>query len=747
MLLWLVFQFALMTGFVLASLAIAAAVLRGWQRDDGDVSTIVLTSLGLGPFVLAWGTWFGMWTLPGGPGWAYVAFPVSLIAVAAWYGRPAWSRVRSTCVDVLRDAVPVGWIAWGVAGLVVAVAGLYVLVALWFPIAGNDAMEYASVARMFAEHRDATNYPYVAADPETGYYLPLSHPPGYPALMAFGLLLQPAGEHASLAKVVSPYHLLCTLLLVWFVVRRIAPDLAWPAALVYLGAPLTGYLTGTVHIDPVRMLGFLAGMVALVAALRTGSSRLGLVAIANLVASAFYHSIGVLGLVIACGLVAITLGRTLMWRATFAGGLIVASFAICGPQWLVNQREYGTQLKNSTPVWEMPEIAYDAHLRHTRGTASEVDRVLAFLKGFTRPASFGVVYWLLLLAVIPSTRARLDADTWRLFAALGAFYGILGVAFLAGSPSATMNDRYQYTVQPLAVCIGAALLGAFLRTRFAPRWQSLAGAIVGVACLVPAVLYPRIAVGFRAFRPSHVTLTTADDWATYRRLDIPGAAALEHVRTATPEDATVLSFHQAPFSMYGGRRFVDQNDPRLIPLYRFDREDAAAAWAFLRDRRIDYLFVPGHPFPTRYNTAVAALLADPTCCELLVQHHGYRLFRVRPERADAAPVTSIEPGAPLTSGTYVVTTDVSGHGEYRVLLETEHPDGSIDRQLVSTGVLDGGRVVARGQVAMNQPATSARIIVEGSGVHRSDTADVIVRVTPTGADSTRLTDGSRRGPS
>jgi hypothetical protein len=103
---------------------------------------------------------------------------------------------------------------------------------------------------------------------------------------------------------------------------------------------------------------------------------------------------------------------------------------------------------------------------------------------------------------------------------------------------------------------------------------------------------------------------------------------VRRVKSITPPDALFLVFHQSTFSYYAHRRFIRDVDTRLVDFYR--ASDKPSALAQLRQFRIQYVYLPPWPWPTIQGSKILDIVQDPNVAELVVEHAGYRLYRLRP---------------------------------------------------------------------------------------------------------------------
>jgi hypothetical protein len=104
---------------------------------------------------------------------------------------------------------------------------------------------------------------------------------------------------------------------------------------------------------------------------------------------------------------------------------------------------------------------------------------------------------------------------------------------------------------------------------------------------------------------------------------------VRRVRRITPPDAFFLIFHQSTFSYYAGRRFIRDVDTRLVDFYR--AQDKRAAVAQLQLLGVQYVYLPPWSWPTIQNSKILDIVKDPAAAELVVEHAGYRLYRLLPQ--------------------------------------------------------------------------------------------------------------------
>ena len=443
------------------SLVVFLCLMRALRVSDGDATVFAVAGIGLGPLVLSWTLKWLMTLAPGHSDTLYISSILILFAGMLWFGRTKfylisllWKRVRKRVTSFrIREhwyeIIPL-LIAGGIT------AGL-LMTCLALPLTGNDPLEYAVTARLIHAHQSAAIYPFVEADPSTGFYAPLTHPLGYVMLMVWCEMLQGTASHTMLLRTIAPFYMLCSLLLLWVALERHRRGMGALGLLLYSAVPLTAYVTGDCHIDPLRIHFFFAAFVML-SRLIESPSRQRAIMVGLLTGGAmFTHSIGVLAPVFIVP--AYALLARVRWRLRLAHLAMIFGIALAfaGHRYWVNQQLYGTPISNTIPVWEMREIAYNDYLTHTRQMTTFVDRyVFGLLKGFSKTDMFGYSYWFAAVGLLAGFWAHFRSSSLRVMGLVViCFYGVICLMLLKGMPSAIMNDRYQLTVQPMIAFLGA----------------------------------------------------------------------------------------------------------------------------------------------------------------------------------------------------------------------------------------------------------------------------------------------------
>lgn len=459
-----------LAGFSLALFLSLARLLR--RHHDLE---LLMLSAGLGPVVLAVVLGYLMKFIPGLHPLIYVALIAvvgSLLALVGWRERGRCAVLQTQFADAARFVVQAGRRRdWAVVVPVLIVgAGVFfaLILAMVLPLTANDPLEYASIARLIVERSDSGVYPVIEPDPKHGHYLPFAHPPTYPLLIAWTFLLQ--GGHTTndvAVRLLTTWHTIALLGLVACALRAGPRERGVLAMLVYIATPAAIAVIITNHIDPMRLFCMFAAFLAAAWLLQNEDWRYALLFGITIAASMSTHCMGVLALLMAPPIYLVLSRASLKDRIIRAAIVGVVALALAGWHYWLNYRLFGSPIKNALPMWQLPGLAYDQYLDYSRGTITDVDRfVFGFLMGFTRLSSFGFSYWLLLFAVLAGRRMFKERDQPLprvLGLAVLGFYVIMLVLYLAGSRFASMNDRYQLTMQPMVTCLCAwGLLSAWM---------------------------------------------------------------------------------------------------------------------------------------------------------------------------------------------------------------------------------------------------------------------------------------------
>lgn len=642
---------------LLMALASAAglALVGGWPWAARARETGVAFAAGLGaaPLLAGLAAVFALWALPGGQAPLQAALAIGVLALGAAAGLASGATRRALVPG--RTLVPQGAAALLACSFIAAL----LLDAATVPLVQNDALEYATVARILADTRDIASYPVLHAQQHpSGFYGPWTHPPLYVALLELGDVLQGTSESTLLLRLVAPWCLAAAALAVAALARWANP--ARPsdgplAALLLVSTPMLFLGAASALIDALPVLGFTLVLSAVAALSATPAARwrraLGIGVMLGL--ALWTHSQAVLFLLLVLPLLLLVPlpepqgprrwpVRLATWLPVAALALAVA-LAVGGAPYLRNISLFGAPVSDNPLVFALPSLDWPAYFRQQRGLASAAELAqYGLLKPWFAVEAYALVFWLA-LPVLWRRReplpAMFDESVHLRPLALGLIALYLAGASLAvvlGIDLMVRNERYMLILVP-----PAALLAAGAQRR--PRMRGALVLLIGVQLAV-LVLYRLGQLSAERTPPpagldsagAHTAPTASGAPAPERRLERWGPyAAMAYLRRATPPPSTVLSLKPADM-FYAGRTMVSYLDPRLLPFYGERAPPAAAAG--LRALGVTHVHLPDYWLPPVYNSALGALLADPALAELSFERNGYQIYRLlRPGESDAVP--------------------------------------------------------------------------------------------------------------
>ncbi|MDP3533145.1 MAG: hypothetical protein Q8S31_07655 [Alphaproteobacteria bacterium] len=459
---------------------------------------------------------------------------------------------------------------------------IFFVMLLGLPLYENDALEYANMANIFFRDKSFSIYPFVEADPITGFYTPIRHPLGYPSLLVFQLLI---GFKVELAvKFTNAYYIVLFVFLISKYVGRYG-------ILYILSVPLFIYVFSTCQIDVYRIFLFILSICILSEFFERKQSifwtslTLGLTLLA--------HSISVLCLMF-IGFGFVYMPKKEWWKLAI---VCIGSILIGGEVYIKNFLEFGKIVTDTNPVWELDNINEKADLAFRRRIDTTFNWILfGLLQGFTKIHFFGIHFYLAFYAIIKNGfKKRSILYTMSCF---GVFLFFLIIVF-SGNLGAK-NPRYFLTIIPLLFFIYQPVISNSLRNIY--------------------IVFTLFSLyGFKFF----------SNWSTYSIND----PIHQHVSkkffdqlNVLKLDGKVLAFEQELFVFYGKSKILKDLDPVMIDFYKMNTKENALK--FLEKNDIKYIYLSPYMPATFYNSYIGEIAGNPTYSKLLIDESGYRLFKI-----------------------------------------------------------------------------------------------------------------------
>ena len=142
------------------------------------------------------------------------------------------------------------------------------------------------------------------------------------------------------------------------------------------------------------------------------------------------------------------------------------------PGYIVNIKIFGNPIADSgaVPVWNLPNLHYDEWFFMRREIGNQFDRLFyGLLKGLSKPAWFGLSYYLLIVAFyfyISGNLKKLENESYLLtkylLKIILIFFSFVIITYSLGHDIFIKNYRYQMTLQPFIALFSAVILYKFI---------------------------------------------------------------------------------------------------------------------------------------------------------------------------------------------------------------------------------------------------------------------------------------------
>jgi 4-amino-4-deoxy-L-arabinose transferase-like glycosyltransferase len=629
----------------LSGLALASR-LR-WSDAARAASLDRAVGLALAPFITGLAVVAVLWLMPGALHRTHVLVVAGLVACGVLAG---WPRGDLPRLPWFRGG-PAEWALLAVL-LAFPLAQLYDLA--YVPLIQNDALEYATVARILFDARDLAAYPAISPQATaSGFFGPWTHPPLYVAMLYLADAIQGQAQSALALRLVAPWFLAVGTLCVLSLGNMVSRLAGLVAAVVFVSTPILFLGASSALIDPLPVLGMALAFAALIG-LEGSPVRRGLGLGVMLGLALWTHSQAILFpfLMLPLLLMWPSEGRVdgLLARLRVAGlaavCAVVAALLVGGAPYVRNVLLFGSPISDNPEVFAYAPLGFADYFRMQRGISDPVEIIqYGVLKGFFAFEAYSFAFWLAVLGLPRAGRAlwrqltpgaaAQPASERLLAGALGVFISYTAataVSSALGIDLMIKNERYMLVLIPCIAVLGGA--GLVIRQDVAPGWASRLRlvATLGVLALMPAQLLALVSYRQSQLRGEPVAW---DESAQLRRW--PHFEVMRYLRDETPKSALVLTMKPADM-FYADRKMVSYLDPRLLPYYA-ERDSDEAAWRRLRSLGISHVHMTDYLLPPVYMSRLMHLAADPRYMTLVSDSEGYQIYALA-ESGGQAPVAA-----------------------------------------------------------------------------------------------------------
>lgn len=604
-----------------------------------------------------------------------------LVLGAAWRRR----KPQSFPVEAIDAPMPLSRLWWWLAAAMAVCVCSLLYLAWALPLVENDSLEYGLVGRAIYEAHSLRVYPLLDPDQAgSGFFAPWTHPPLYTSLIYLTYLLQGSAEQALLMKLLSPWFILTAAWCLYALARLKSPHAAWMAALLFMTTPLLYLGAQTAAIDALPVAGMVLMLLALIGF--DPEHRHAPICTGLLVGLALWtHSQAILYVPMLLGTVVLT-GGLRAWRASIAfslKALLVIAMVAAFPYGR-NLVIYGSLISDNPAVFALPSLDWESYFRYARSIYDWSTRLqYGVLKGLLIPRSFGLVFWLGLLAAVyllfsrqlrrwlglmlTGTQSQLALISLPLIplCIAGIYFSGVLMSLALGTDLMVKNDRYLLVVMP-AVSLLAACVWSDIFAKFWPAWTgdgagtgkrflARGGVAVSVAYHVAAFLLFanlmqwsqlfNLKLLLSGFMPQHVygMLFAGEAPTVFNRMrdlviddpagNIPGVAVARQLNAEVPAGKKVLAIRPADM-FYTERRMVSYLDPTMVPLY--GESDPVRFVAGLKALGVEYVQAPNYFIPPVANSALMAALARPELATLVRDVYASQLYQLTPANVVSA---------------------------------------------------------------------------------------------------------------
>ncbi|MBU1306470.1 MAG: hypothetical protein KKF33_13245 [Alphaproteobacteria bacterium] len=632
-------------------LAIASRLT--WQAGTPSIVPVALGTA-LGPFLLGIGTIIVLTFAGGQSAIIHLGLVILLLALPlAAARRPSGSATAS-------DG-PFGFADWTVIIALVLVGTALLFISVFSPLTQNDALEYASAARVVYEHNWISSYP--ALDPlsnKEGFYGPWTHPPLYVALIYLTDIMQGSADSPGLMRLLAPWFALSGSLAVFATARPLGRTLALVASLVFLSTPLLFLGAGSALLDALPISAFVLLILALVHA--GGSLRMRGLSVGLVLGLALWtHSLAIVFIPLAVAGILIRRGvrNWRIWMAEVPFGLSVAVL-VGGAYYVRNIALFGAPISDNPIVFAIPRLAWDEYFIINRGLDSAMATLqYGIFKGWFAFEAFGLSFWGMavgVVALIWARRRTLVASVWTCPASTGpadlvenvllgvlvTYYGGVVLSVLLGIDLMVKNERYLLSIQGMvAILCGYGylkLVGAVGKKagRFRSRVVNVAVVLLAVALVGQSALFVQYSLARNGLTPDRL----GENFQTTLSRN-PDYQLMDFLRQETPDDAVVFSLKPSDM-YYSDRRQIGYLDPRLVPFYA--ARTAADGAKILKALGVDFIHVPPYGLPPIYNSVLIDVIRDRNLTALRMSNAGGQIYQLVPDSAATVSVFDITPG-------------------------------------------------------------------------------------------------------
>ncbi len=496
---------------------------------------------------------------------------------------------------------------------------LYFWQSLLLPLTQNDALQYATMARIFFSELNLTNYPFIKAH-STGFMAGTCHPLANHMLIFFTYLIQGHSDSFGAGRIIHPLYLIfqCLAIIGFLGYKRLR--IALLTCILLLSIPATYQMALSFSIDSLRIYGVMAAVFSLYFTYSKVNATYKMI-FWSLFPAIYSHNLGIILIPFYAfygAAQALIKGNKSL---AFPFLSLFPPLLLWGFHYIINFQHFGSPISDNLEMWSHPLVGWKDFVLRASEQTDLTSRLLSSLKIFTQLDNFGFIYLGaavsgLLVVLLKKYREKvlLTPCLFILF-----FFALLFYSNFTGMPDLTDGIRYVSTIAPFA-CLVLVITASkiFGNTKNG-----------SIATVITIFLLSGLSPFSHNIRDD-INLTikklTSEDLAfhgdEYRAIN--KLEYFNHFDFIKKGSQTYLIFRMAEFPYYSRNLFIRDYDPRLIPAY--ENKDPESAFNDLKDLEIDRLYLPNYAKPTIYNTSIRNLLFNPRFSNLVFQNSLFSIF-------------------------------------------------------------------------------------------------------------------------
>ena len=468
--------------YLLSSVVLFLFAARLMKLEKEEASWYFFLFIGLGPVTISWLLTQALKFFPHRPDVFYILFVMSFFAAAFLFG---WSK-RYLVTFLLKNAfskaksfrVTEHWPEIVLSIIVIIMLGSIIVPAGLMPVTENDATQYATISRLIYAHKTLSIYPFVKADPQTGFYEIGAHPLGYNSMITWSYMLQGGAHQLGLGKLVSPAYVVYTALLLWYVLLGRGSAYSVIGVILLLAAPIYSWGSVLLGIDSFRVFTFFLSFVSLYGLIRSKSARDVAITGYCCAMSTYSHALGLITLpfLAAVYMAPALLGkmnrRELYKKMIHLLVIAVITFAIAGDRYMENIKLFGYPVYDTLKVNQLKELRHEEFQLYENNMTGIWGRIkYGEFNGFSKYDSYGITYWVFLAGLLLFLKKREKDPQFEVFLwAILLWHVMVAVTIVANSYMFVTSDRYFQTIQPFVAYGGALALGYYYERFIGPNW-------------------------------------------------------------------------------------------------------------------------------------------------------------------------------------------------------------------------------------------------------------------------------------